>query len=965
MFGKFKKVLYAAIVLNIALVFGILFVACTKGIEKESSAFSDSSSSSQDPEIPEVKPNTVLRFIAMSDVHINSADTTNIRYNRFCEAMADAYEIAESDSVHNKLDALVVAGDMVDSDTEENLNLFKKGLETSVREETQSILVMGNHEYFTRDGYEISQTRWKSILGTEFNSHIEINGYHFIGVSPSSDVDYTPSIEWVRQELAKAAADSGDKPIFFIQHIGNVNTVMETGENDNSNNSTAAFADILKEYPQIVNITGHTHCPINDPRSVWQGDYTAVNCGTFAYFCLTDEYTLDSLNSTKAAQFWLIEVYDDGSVRFRPYDVLTHNFFNEGFTVEYPVNKADFEYTDSRFENTKPPVFPDNASVKVLETYGTSVRISFPQATDRLCCVGYEIEIGQGETVVDTQYIDSQYYLYDAALTLTARIGNLRAETEYTVAVRAINAAGDRSEMTLFKTFTTAEKGANTSVFFTGEIDTSFNNDNERQIVYLKTSLSSTKTLSDTYGDWQGLVGECEIDGKIYQRTLWIYRDLVQLDVGGTNKHVVTFKGGTIFEPTENAKSLTPAEIAEDVVFIWDDELNEWRLKREGDNNKIVFTGSIVPSTMSHKQFYANVTLLGDYRNLGQVYKNWTKLSGDIYIDGEKKTIYFWIENDTVQVNVSETAKSVSFKGGTVFAVDDASAACNDGILIVEDIDFEWNGAVNKWIVFDGTRNNVALSRQVDTSFNTAEKPARTNVYIPASLVGTDKKPSDVYSDGMSFAGLYKVNKETKNTVYVYGDCLYISLDSDTADSIKIEAGTVFVYGGEESDVSSFVITDGIKFSWQDGNGWVYDDSPDIMDASVTGKVKPFYGTSGQNNKRNQFYIEISLEDNQTPAGVYGSWNRVNGELYVDGALWKSADCFIDGAYLQITVESSASKVTIKKGTVFSPVGDALSVTDKCFVVTETVSFVWNEETEQWEYSPESETEEEPEENRA
>ena len=44
------------------------------------------------------------------------------------------------------------------------------------------------------------------------------------------------------------------------------------------------LTDILEKYPQVVDFAGHSHFPMNDPRSIWQGDYTALNTGTLSYY---------------------------------------------------------------------------------------------------------------------------------------------------------------------------------------------------------------------------------------------------------------------------------------------------------------------------------------------------------------------------------------------------------------------------------------------------------------------------------------------------------------------------------------------------------------------------------------------------------------------------------------------------------------------------------------------------------
>ena len=49
------------------------------------------------------------------------------------------------------------------------------------------------------------------------------------------------------------------------------------------------FAEILKNYPQVVDFSGHSHVPINDPRSIHQKHFTALGTGSLSYFELDDE----------------------------------------------------------------------------------------------------------------------------------------------------------------------------------------------------------------------------------------------------------------------------------------------------------------------------------------------------------------------------------------------------------------------------------------------------------------------------------------------------------------------------------------------------------------------------------------------------------------------------------------------------------------------------------------------------
>ena len=169
----------------------------------------------------------VLRFVAMSDVHIGSMGDSSCE--RFGEAMKAAYNYAKSQS-YNELDALLIAGDMTNYGKDYELQAFKSVLEKNVKKETETLLIMGNHEFFPDSAKEKEESvieRWEKALNRDKNTHNVINGYQFINLSLSgySDTTYKPSLEWFEKELAAAAADDPNKPIFVQHHYPVKNTV--------------------------------------------------------------------------------------------------------------------------------------------------------------------------------------------------------------------------------------------------------------------------------------------------------------------------------------------------------------------------------------------------------------------------------------------------------------------------------------------------------------------------------------------------------------------------------------------------------------------------------------------------------------------------------------------------------------------------------------------------------------------
>jgi hypothetical protein len=68
---------------------------------------------------------------------------------------------------------------------------------------------------------------------------------------------------------------------------------------------------ILNDYPQVIDFSGHSHAPINDPRSIHQKYITSLNTGSLSYFEL-DEFDLMygtvPPDAKQCAQFYIVEV---------------------------------------------------------------------------------------------------------------------------------------------------------------------------------------------------------------------------------------------------------------------------------------------------------------------------------------------------------------------------------------------------------------------------------------------------------------------------------------------------------------------------------------------------------------------------------------------------------------------------------------------------------------------------------
>ena len=66
--------------------------------------------------------------------------------------------------------------------------------------------------------------------------------------------------------------------------------------------------DILKNYPEVISITGHSHYSLRNKKSIWQGEFTALNIQSISYIKLDKLYNnyLDVVNSSKNESMGLI-----------------------------------------------------------------------------------------------------------------------------------------------------------------------------------------------------------------------------------------------------------------------------------------------------------------------------------------------------------------------------------------------------------------------------------------------------------------------------------------------------------------------------------------------------------------------------------------------------------------------------------------------------------------------------------
>jgi len=380
----------------------------------------------------------VLRFVVCSDIHLGEDENGKKNAEKLRKLFDKAYEIAEKSEVYTELDAILVAGDFTEQGKIEEYEIYKEITEEKLKNGTQLLTCLGNHEqiaYRDTANPEKATEVFQEYIGTEADTHNVINGYHFIGVSydDTGEEAFKTKTEWLRTELDKAVAETGEKPVFVYQHPHPALSVYGS-----VNWANMDIRMVLKDYPQVVDFSGHSHYAANDPRSIHQSTFTAIGCGAVTGAMGNLSYISgDAYGDGESGTFWICEVDDGGNVRLRLYDVISDCFYeNIDYYLTDLADKSRRAYAWGRMmAQDTPPVFPDSAELTVSNDEEGNTLVTFPEAQGYYRAENYKITLSRnGEKIKDLIVLSD--YTRATDFEKTVNLGVLE-NGEYEIKVRA------------------------------------------------------------------------------------------------------------------------------------------------------------------------------------------------------------------------------------------------------------------------------------------------------------------------------------------------------------------------------------------------------------------------------------------------------------------------------------------------------------------------------------------------
>lgn len=323
-----------------------------------------------------------LRVCVCSDLHIKEADDDHVQ--RLRKLMQTAYQIAAADPLYRQLDLFLFAGDLTDHGKPAQFHAFWDTVQSELQEGTQVLACIPRYHdnwEFGKGGKKTGLGHFRTITGLSTDTHLQVGPFHFIAVSTSEKDRYydRKQKQWLKKALKEAQKSSPGTPVFFMQHEHVRNTVYGSSTFDGW--GLTSFSHIFRKYPNLVHFSGHSHYPLNDPRSIFQKDFTAVGTGALSYaeFTVGNKRTVHPPACETIAQGWIVEADRDNTVVLRGFDFLSGALLCS-YVLRFPADKADFPFTPARQKaRSAPPQFPADAALQTEKT-DDGCAVTFPAA---------------------------------------------------------------------------------------------------------------------------------------------------------------------------------------------------------------------------------------------------------------------------------------------------------------------------------------------------------------------------------------------------------------------------------------------------------------------------------------------------------------------------------------------------------------------------------------------------------
>jgi len=372
------------------------------------------------------------------------------------------------------VDAIIIAGDIADNGQECELEvvaqvwyeIFPKD-KLPNREHVEKVFVLGNHDKVFDNKrvrrnipddkqrlegafYPKKEKVWKRLFHEKFQQFYlkKIKGYCFVG---ANFLDYTkmPGLSEYFESIHDQLPT--DKPFFYIQHVhpkGTCSSPYVKGQDD------GISTKLLSRYPNCISFSGHSHTPLTDERTIWQGAFTSVGTASLSYlipFLGRENYR----KCRDGKQGMLMTVYED-SVALERREFVYDQALGDNWIIPLPHTSNPYSL-EGRTEKCPAPEFgPEDKVTQKMEE--ERIVVSFPTVTgEKGGTRAYDYEVVAEVQEMDVRRVASSKRIYSDGFYLAPQqdrkevtcdfnLSDLPKNKDIRIAVRPCNCFGKMGE---------------------------------------------------------------------------------------------------------------------------------------------------------------------------------------------------------------------------------------------------------------------------------------------------------------------------------------------------------------------------------------------------------------------------------------------------------------------------------------------------------------------------------------
>ncbi len=371
-----------------------------------------------------------VSFGVLSDIHINpraACDAVRARMG-LGPIAAGRHRYVETDIFEKALrwfdergcDGVMIAGDMADDGLRSQLQavadcwygVFPNDASTRDGRPVEKLFIGGNHDFLgvhyaggasihEHGAYRIPDDEWlekdmprhwEEVFGEPYAPiyRKDVKGYAFIGAHWHAWEGVPGVVPFIREHAQDLR---GDRPFFFFEHQQPAGSCLGTWAFNPDPYSTKA----LKDFPNAVAFSGHSHKSLALPYNYWQGAFTSVGTATLCSLCgeygrenggrkFCHDNARSAMQPVRSgyhdhAQGQFVRVYD-GFIEIERRDFALGRPVGATVVIPLPATtKSVFFYENQAAAAKEPAPFPDGAEVKAAtgrDFFGGFVRLSFP-----------------------------------------------------------------------------------------------------------------------------------------------------------------------------------------------------------------------------------------------------------------------------------------------------------------------------------------------------------------------------------------------------------------------------------------------------------------------------------------------------------------------------------------------------------------------------------------------------------